>query len=150
MPLQPSTRLHATEPLEPRLRCLPAPQRSVDGKQPQNNPRKSGLSRFPNPGETTAKEVQSVCRLVCSEYGFTLAQLMSRARPQPLAWARHVAYFLARFVTEESYPILGRLFDGRDHSTILSGIRQVENQRDIGSRDWQRVERIMQKLLVDG
>lgn len=46
-------------------------------------------------------------------------QLISATRSQVLAKPRHVAMYLARTLTTRSYPELGRLFGGRDHTTII-------------------------------
>jgi chromosomal replication initiator protein len=36
--------------------------------------------------------------------------------------------FLSRELTEASTPEIGRRFGGRDHSTVLHGVRKVERQ----------------------
>lgn len=51
----------------------------------------------------------------------TLLKHNNKQRP---SGARHVAMFLARTMTDKSYPVIGRHFD-RDHTTIMSAVRKV-------------------------
>lgn len=68
-------------------------------------------------------EADMVMRYVGEGYGLTKAEILGRRRSQNIAEARAVAYFLVRKYGL-SLPAIGRIF-GRDHSTILSGIRSV-------------------------
>ena len=40
--------------------------------------------------------------------------------------ARQLAMFVARAATDLSYPELGRAFGGRDHTTVVHGVRRIE------------------------
>ena len=57
---------------------------------------------------------------------------MARDRRPAVARARKVAMYLARELTDQSLPEIGRGFGGRDHSTVLSAVRSVaaEVRRD--------------------
>ena len=52
--------------------------------------------------------------------------LLARDRRPAVARARKVAMYLARELTEQSLPEIGRGFGGRDHSTVLSAVRSVD------------------------
>ena len=52
-------------------------------------------------------------------------QLIARDRRPAVARARKVAMYLARELTDQSLPEIGRGFGGRDHSTVLSAVRSV-------------------------
>lgn len=52
-------------------------------------------------------------------------QLISATRSRPLLKPRHVAMYLARKLTKRSYPELGRLFGGRDHTTIIHACQKI-------------------------
>jgi chromosomal replication initiator protein len=59
--------------------------------------------------------------------------LIAHDRRPKVALARQVAMYLAREMTEESLPAIGRHFGGRNHSTVLHAHRRVTG--DIESRD---------------
>ena len=48
------------------------------------------------------------------------------AAPRPPLRARQVAILLTRELTDLSLPQIGRLYGGRDHSTVLNSVRRAE------------------------
>jgi chromosomal replication initiator protein len=52
--------------------------------------------------------------------------LLARDRRPAVARARKVAMYLARELTEQSLPEIGRGFGGRDHSTVLSAVKSID------------------------
>lgn len=63
--------------------------------------------------------VAAIRTLVCREYQITHAQMNSPQRGNKLVRPRHIAMYLATRLTVNSLPTLGRIFGGRDHTTIL-------------------------------
>jgi len=55
-------------------------------------------------------------------------QLVARDRRPTVARARKVAMYLARELTGQSLPEIGRGFGGRDHSTVLSAVRSIDTE----------------------
>ena len=50
-------------------------------------------------------------------------------RLRPLVHARHVAMFLIReMLNNYSYPMIARIFDGRNHTTVISGVEKIRDQ----------------------
>lgn len=58
-----------------------------------------------------------------SRYGVTPDQLMSYRKPRKWAYPRQMAYTLLRDKYALSYPHIGRIFNGRDHSSIHHGVK---------------------------
>jgi hypothetical protein len=56
----------------------------------------------------------------------TLRDLDSHRRSVPVALARHIAMYLTKVLTGKSLPEIGRRLGGRDHTTVLHGIKKVE------------------------
>ncbi len=77
---------------------------------------------IPKPTYPLIEDIQSVVR---KEYGFTKAEFLADRRTGPIVRARHISMYLAKKLTLRSLPEIGRRF-GRDHTTILHGIRKVE------------------------
>lgn len=72
--------------------------------------------------------IAAVQRAVADTYGLTVSELIGRDRSPRVAYPRQVAMYVARRVTGKSLPLIGRRFDGRDHTTIIHGIRRVEQR----------------------
>ncbi|QND45228.1 hypothetical protein HB780_05590 (plasmid) [Rhizobium lusitanum] len=70
------------------------------------------------------------CRLisetVAKSYGVTVRDLNSRRKGDGVVLPRHMSWTLARRLTERSFPEIGRFMGGRDHTTIIHGVRRIE------------------------
>lgn len=70
-------------------------------------------------------------RVVARYYGLTRDELVSPIRRRRLAHPRMVAMTLCRELTNASFPRIGQAFGGKDHTTILSGIRRCAANPDL-------------------
>ncbi len=62
---------------------------------------------------------------VAESFGWSVAEMEGKKRPQPLVRARHAYCMLARKLTQESLTAIGVSL-GRDHTTVISGLRRAE------------------------
>jgi len=69
----------------------------------------------------------AIIETVADAYGFTPSDLTARCRVQPLAFARQVAMFLCRELTDESLVSIGMAFEGRDHGTVIHACTRVRD-----------------------
>lgn len=67
---------------------------------------------------------REIIRQVSDKHGITPKQLVSHARSRFLVKARNEAYYRMRRETILSLPQIGDKFGGRDHTTVLHGIRR--------------------------
>jgi chromosomal replication initiator protein len=72
---------------------------------------------------TSVEEIQ---QRVAESFGISRAELVGSSRAATPLRARQVAIFLTRELTDLSLPQIGRLYGGRDHSTVLNSLRRVE------------------------
>jgi chromosomal replication initiator protein len=76
---------------------------------------------------TSVEEIQ---QRVAERYGISRAELVGSSRAATPLRARQVAIFLTRELTDLSLPQIGRLYGGRDHTTVLNSLRRVEASLD--------------------
>lgn len=62
-------------------------------------------------------------------YGIDEAVVKGPSRNREAANARQIAMYLIRRMTNLSTPDIGRAFEGRDHTTVLHSLEQVEKRR---------------------
>ena len=74
---------------------------------------------------------------VCKFYGISESVLRSNQRTKNVADARHVAIYLIREITHLSLPDIGNEL-GRDHTTILSSVRKIEQLLESGNKTLQQ------------
>lgn len=56
---------------------------------------------------------------VASRYGITVEQLVGQNREKRIVQVRHIAMYLARELTNNSFPAIGEAFGKRDHTTVM-------------------------------
>jgi chromosomal replication initiator protein len=61
----------------------------------------------------------------CERFGLTPDELLSSSRAARVTWPRQLAMYLARELTGESLPTIGRQFGGRDHTTVIHAHRRI-------------------------
>lgn len=70
---------------------------------------------------------RDVLEYVAAEHRLGMDTLLSSRRTRDLARPRQIAMYVMRQVCPHlSYPEIGRRMGGRDHTTILHGVRQIE------------------------
>jgi chromosomal replication initiator protein len=75
---------------------------------------------------TQPTSVEEIQQRVAERFGISRAELVGSSRAATPLRARQVAIFLTRDLTDLSLPQIGRLYGGRDHSTVLNSLRRVE------------------------
>ena len=72
--------------------------------------------------ECTIEQIQDAAADI---FDISRAQLLARDRTPHLAFARQIAMYVARELTDETLPAIGRGFGGRNHTTVLHAHRRV-------------------------
>ena len=72
--------------------------------------------------------IDTVQRVVEEFYHVSHEELIGPRRTASIAFARHVAVYLANSLCEMTTPAIGAEFGGRDHSTVLNSLKVVENK----------------------
>jgi chromosomal replication initiator protein len=100
----------------------------------------SGTTR---PNEASVEDIQ---RMVCHHFKLRSVDLVSKDRHKSIAFARHVAMYLCKQRLKCSFPELGRAFGNRDHTTVISAVRKVENLRGSDPEVRAHLEALERKL----
>jgi chromosomal replication initiator protein len=74
----------------------------------------------------TGLTIEAVQREVAAYFDVKLHDLKGPKRHRAVAHPRMVAMYLARKLTNMSYPEIGSRFGGKDHSTVISAVRKIE------------------------
>jgi chromosomal replication initiator protein len=101
--------------------------------------------------------LDDVERVVCNLFGLKPKDLKSDSRVRTLAQPRMLAMYLARQHTPSAYTEIGTHFGGRNHSTVMSAERKVQQwlEKDavlrVASQKWtinEIVHTLEQQLLA--
>lgn len=70
--------------------------------------------------------VEEIQRKVSEHYNIRLSDMIGPKRLRTYARPRQIAMYLAKQMTSRSLPEIGRRFGGRDHTTVMHGVKRVE------------------------
>ena len=91
-------------------------------------------------------DLDAIQARVAEHYGLSLADLLGPGRTRAVARPRQVAMYLAKTLTERSLPEIGRSFGGRDHTTVMHGVRRIEALRASDERIARDVDALRRTL----
>jgi chromosomal replication initiator protein len=83
------------------------------------------LRPAPKTGQPSIEQIQSSTSTVMD---LSTEDLLSAKRSRQVVYARQVAMYLCRELTDLSLPAIGERFGGRDHTTVLHAHRQVRTR----------------------
>jgi chromosomal replication initiator protein len=81
------------------------------------------------PGLQQRITIDAVQRAVAGQFGLSVDRLKEKGNSHPIVVPRQIAMYLARELTQASFPQLGRHFGGKHHTTVLHAIQKIEGQR---------------------
>jgi len=91
--------------------------------------------------------IEEIQRKVAEHYNIRLSDMIGPKRLRNIARPRQVAMYLSKQLTPRSLPEIGRRFGGRDHTTIMHGVRKIEELMTTDSQlsdDLQLLRRLLQ------
>jgi chromosomal replication initiator protein len=70
--------------------------------------------------------VEEIQRKVSDHFNIRLSDMIGPKRLRSFARPRQVAMYLSKHMTSRSLPEIGRRFGGRDHTTVMHGVKRIE------------------------
>ncbi len=70
--------------------------------------------------------IEEIQRKVSEHYNIRLSDMIGPKRLRSYARPRQIAMYLCKLLTSRSLPEIGRRFGGRDHTTVIHGVRRIE------------------------
>jgi chromosomal replication initiator protein len=104
----------------------------LDGLYPELRPR--------------ARTVREIQESICDAFGITLEAMVSASRAGAVAWPRQVAMYLARELTDQSLPAIGRAFGNRNHTTVIHACKRTAERIATDREAFDTVRRLTEEL----
>ncbi|HWK88351.1 MAG TPA: chromosomal replication initiator protein DnaA [Longimicrobium sp.] len=101
---------------------------------------------FADGGASGALSPERVRAAVAEAWGTTAEALQSKKRTKDLTIPRQVAMFLIKEMFDLALVEIGRLFGGRDHSTVIHSVSKVEEDIETDPGFRQRVDEVRASL----
>ncbi|MDA0162012.1 chromosomal replication initiator protein DnaA [Solirubrobacter ginsenosidimutans] len=104
----------------------------LDGLYPQLKPK--------------VRSVKEIQEQTCAAFGITMDDLLSSTRTQPVAFARQVAMYLSRELTDVSLPAIGRAFGNRNHTTVMHACKRTAERIATDKDAYEAVRKLTREL----
>ena len=162
-------RILALPPPQPTL-AIAGPSPGIEGEVPDDSMPRIRQSReeriasarwlSPEVKEKQRPKIKRVLMETAEEFGIDVATLVSGSRLGAIVGPRHVAVYLCRELCSvggrncvtncASYPALGRIFSGRDHTTMISSYRACKRRMEAYPSFAIRVKRLRERIEGQG
>ena len=90
--------------------------------------------------------MQDIQERISEAFGVSMEDLLSTSRAAPVTWPRQVAMYLARELTDQTLPAIGRAFGGRNHTTVLHACRRTAERIATDREAYDTVRRLTEDL----
>jgi chromosomal replication initiator protein len=90
--------------------------------------------------------IEEIQRKVSEHYNIRISDIVGPKRLRAFARPRQVAMYLSKTLTTRSLPEIGRRFGGRDHTTVMHGVRRIEELKDKDSQIAEDLELLRRAL----
>ena len=90
---------------------------------------------------------ETILSVVAEFYGLSVEDVRGAKRLRPLVRARHVAMYLIRDLLDNySYPMIARIFDDRNHTTVISGVEKIKEQIAVNGEMLAQINQLKRQL----
>jgi len=70
--------------------------------------------------------IEHIQKVVAKHFNVSRQDIVSSRRNRSIVRPRQISMYLAKTLTDRSFPEIGRRFGGRDHTTVLHAVRKIE------------------------
>ncbi len=81
-------------------------------------------------------------------FGWTIDDLKGSSRRRPLVTARQIGMYVFRELTDYSFPRIGEIFGGRDHTTVMHAVEKVKQQMTEKAQVFEQVNELIGRIKM--
>jgi chromosomal replication initiator protein len=89
---------------------------------------------------------EEIIKHVANYFKISTKDILSRKRTNNVVFPRQVAMYLAREITDESYPEIGGKFGGKDHATVIHACRKIAKEIQINRKTANLINKLKEEI----
>ena len=71
--------------------------------------------------------IETIQKVVADYYNISFSDIKGKKQTKKIVFPRHVAIYIAREITENSFTEIGSEFGGKDHSTMMTSYKKIDS-----------------------
>ena len=100
----------------------------MDGAPPSIKTAQAAISDIINNDQPAPMTIEKIIEEVARTFGTTADDIRSSKRSSNISNARQIAIYIVREITQLPYDSIGKEFGGRDHSTVVYAMQQIDKK----------------------
>ena len=104
------------------------------------------LQNYITPDKPKEITPQLIIEVVTEHFHISMDQMISKSRSSDIARPRQIAMFLCKNMTDMPLDTIGSFLGGRDHSTIIHGIRKITEEYENNDSTRTLIDTIKKKI----
>ena len=100
----------------------------LDGAPPSIKTAQAAISDIINNDQPAPMTIEKIIEEVARTFGTTADDIRSSKRSSNISNARQIAIYIVREITQLPYDSIGKEFGGRDHSTVVYAMQQIDKK----------------------
>jgi len=94
----------------------------------------------------SGENFENALSVISDFYKISLSDLLGQSRNSKYVLPRHIAMYILKEKYKLTFTKIGRILNGRDHSTILSGYNRIVDEKKTNKELSEVIDNILQKL----
>jgi chromosomal replication initiator protein len=90
--------------------------------------------------------IDIIAKVVCEYFKIDEKKIRDKTRKKEIVEARQISMFLSKTMTNSTLKMIGLHFGGRDHSTVIHAVNEIENQIKLNNKFKDQIDEIKNKV----
>ena len=90
---------------------------------------------------------QLIIEVVADHFNVKMEDMISRKRNMEIVRPRHIAMYLCKEMTNSTLTTIGKLLGGKDHSTILNGVKKISEEYEDNENTRNLIDTVKNKII---
>jgi chromosomal replication initiator protein len=121
---------------------------SLTGREINLDLVKEVLKNVVNRNEKEEVSIEEIIKAVAGKLNVKISDIKAHNKNKNLVYARQIAMFLSRKLTNASFPDIGQKIGNRDHSTVIYATNKILNKIEVDSK-LKNVVRDIEDILIN-